>query len=182
MTANKENNGKKAAKNNNSGGGREPELDELKQEVIMDEHKISVEELFSRLKTNSDSGLTFSQAKAVLERDGPNALTPPKKTPEWVKFCKQLFGGFALLLWIGAVLCFLAYSIQASTLEEPSPDNVSAFEKARFLFLKSKFSPPLFHSCTSASSSPASSSSPAASATTRRRNRPPSWKGKQSIE
>lgn len=131
MTANKENNGKKAAaaKNNNSGGGREPELDELKQEVIMDEHKISVEELFSRLKTNSDSGLTFSQAKAVLERDGPNALTPPKKTPEWVKFCKQLFGGFALLLWIGAVLCFLAYSIQASTLEEPSPDNVSASKK-----------------------------------------------------
>lgn len=91
----------------------------------MDEHKISVEELFLRLKTNSDTGLTFSHAKAVLERDGPNSLTPPKKTPEWVKFCKQLFGGFALLLWIGAVLCFLAYSIQATTFEDPSPDNVS---------------------------------------------------------
>lgn len=112
-------------KNGSKKQGDKEQLDELKQEVIMDEHKISVEELFSRLKTNSDSGLTFSQAKAVLERDGPNALTPPKKTPEWVKFCKQLFGGFALLLWIGAILCFIAYSIQASTLEEPSPDNVS---------------------------------------------------------
>ena len=100
-------------------------IEELKQEVLMDEHKINVEELFSRLRTNPDSGLTFSQARAVLERDGPNSLTPPKKTPEWVKFCKQLFGGFALLLWIGAVLCFLAYSIQATTLEESSPDNVS---------------------------------------------------------
>ena len=29
-----------------------------------------------------------------------------------VKFCKNLFGGFALLLWLGAILCFLAYSIQ----------------------------------------------------------------------
>ena len=100
-------------------------IEDLKQEVIMDEHKINEEELFQRLKTNPDTGLTFSQAKAVLERDGPNSLTPPKKTPEWIKFCKQLFGGFALLLWIGAVLCFLAYSIQASTFEEPSPDNVS---------------------------------------------------------
>ena len=29
-----------------------------------------------------------------------------------VKFCKNLFGGFALLLWLGAILCFLAYGIQ----------------------------------------------------------------------
>lgn len=103
---------------------KETELEDLKQEVIMDEHKISVEELFMRLKTNSDTGLANAQAKFVLERDGPNSLTPPKKTPEWVKFCKQLFGGFALLLWIGAVLCFLAYSIQATTFDEPAPDNV----------------------------------------------------------
>jgi sodium/potassium-transporting ATPase subunit alpha len=46
------------------------------------------------------------------ERDGPNALTPPPKTPEWIKFMTCLFGGFALLLWLGAVLCFVAYSIQ----------------------------------------------------------------------
>lgn len=59
-----------------------------------------------------------------MERDGPNALTPPKQTPEWVKFCKNLFGGFALLLWIGAILCFLAYGIQASTVEEPADDNL----------------------------------------------------------
>lgn len=100
------------------------DIEDLKQEVIMDEHKITVEELISRLKTNPDNGLTNAQAKVVLERDGPNSLTPPQKTPEWVKFCKQLFGGFALLLWIGAVLCFLAYSIQATTFDEPSPDNV----------------------------------------------------------
>jgi len=41
-----------------------------------------------------------------------------------VKFCKNLFGGFAMLLWIGAILCFVAYSIQASTSEEPADDNL----------------------------------------------------------
>ena len=103
---------------------QEKNIEELKKEVIMDEHKIIIEELVLRMKTNAESGLTNAQAKAVLERDGPNALTPPKKTPEWVKFCKQLFGGFALLLWIGAVLCFFAYSIQHTSTEDAPPDNV----------------------------------------------------------
>ena len=60
----------------------------------------------------------------MQERDGPNRLTPPPQTPEWVKFCQNLFGGFALLLWLGAILCFLAYGIQASTFEEPPDDNL----------------------------------------------------------
>ena len=55
-------------------------------------------------------------------------MTPPKTTPEWIKFCKTLFGGFSLLLWIGAILCFIAYSIQASTYEDPPGDNVSIQE------------------------------------------------------
>ena len=33
-------------------------------------------------------------------------------------------GGFAILLWIGAILCFVAYSIQAATFEEPPNDNL----------------------------------------------------------
>ena len=53
-----------------------------------------------------------------------NALTPPPTTPEWVKFCQNLFGGFAMLLWLGAILCFIAYSIQATTFEEPPDDNL----------------------------------------------------------
>lgn len=54
-------------------------------------------------------------------------MSPPKQTPEWVKFCKNLFGGFALLLWIGAFLCFIAYTVDAVTMEYPSKDNVSHF-------------------------------------------------------
>lgn len=70
-------------------------------------------------------GLTNAKAAEYLARDGPNALTPPPTTPEWVKFCRQLFGGFSILLWIGAILCFLAYAIQAATEDEPAGDNVS---------------------------------------------------------
>uniref|UniRef100_A0A8C7XY71 Sodium/potassium-transporting ATPase subunit alpha n=1 Tax=Oryzias sinensis TaxID=183150 RepID=A0A8C7XY71_9TELE len=70
-------------------------------------------------------GLTNALAAEYLARDGPNALTPPPTTPEWVKFCRQLFGGFSILLWIGAILCFLAYAIQAATEDEPAGDNVS---------------------------------------------------------
>ncbi|UYV72412.1 ATP1A1 [Cordylochernes scorpioides] len=110
--------GKKVAKKGKK------DLEDLKKEVTMDEHQIPIEELYHRLGTNATTGLTSQQAAQILERDGPNALTPPKQTPEWVKFCKNLFGGFALLLWIGAVLCFVAYSIQASTYEDAPDDNL----------------------------------------------------------
>lgn len=69
-------------------------------------------------------GLTSSKADEVLKRDGPNALSPPKTTPEWIKFCKNLFGGFALLLWVGAFLCYVAYSVDYFTMEYPSKDNL----------------------------------------------------------
>merc|ERR1711963_862027 len=39
-------------------------------------------------------------------------------------FLQALFGGFSILLWLGAVLCFIAYSIQATTMEQPPDDNL----------------------------------------------------------
>jgi len=99
-------------------------LDDLKKELEVDVHKISAEEVFRRFGVNRQTGLTSAQAKAGLEKHGPNALTPPPTTPEWVKFLQALFGGFAMLLWLGAVLCFIAYSIQATTMEQPPDDNL----------------------------------------------------------
>ncbi|PAA90533.1 hypothetical protein BOX15_Mlig021528g1 [Macrostomum lignano] len=99
-------------------------LDDLKQELDMDEHRIDIQELYSRLETNPTSGLTVEDAAQRLAKYGRNELTPPKTTPEWVKFCKTLFGGFSLLLWIGAVLCFFAYSIQTGAYENPPGDNL----------------------------------------------------------
>ena len=45
---------------------------------------------------------------------GPNMLTPPKQTPALIKFIKELTGFFSLLLWGGAILCFIGYSIDKS--------------------------------------------------------------------
>ncbi|XP_072524691.1 sodium/potassium-transporting ATPase subunit alpha-2 [Salminus brasiliensis] len=111
-----QNNGKKKKKNK--------DLDELKKEVSLDDHKLSLEELSVRYGVDLHKGLTIKRAAEILARDGPNALTPPPTTPEWVKFCKQLFGGFSILLWIGALLCFFAYGIQVATEDEPANDNL----------------------------------------------------------
>uniref|UniRef100_A0A3Q2Q9I2 Sodium/potassium-transporting ATPase subunit alpha n=1 Tax=Fundulus heteroclitus TaxID=8078 RepID=A0A3Q2Q9I2_FUNHE len=103
---------------------KERDLDELKKEVALDDHKITLDELGKRYGVDLTRGLTNARAAEILARDGPNALTPPPTTPEWIKFCRQLFGGFSILLWIGAVLCFLAYSIQAGLEDEPANDNL----------------------------------------------------------
>jgi len=100
------------------------DLNELKQELDVDIHKVSLDELCKRFSTNIENGLTPEQARINLEKYGLNALTPPPTTPEWVKFCKNLFSGFAMLLWVGAVLCFVAYAIQATNFEEPPDDNL----------------------------------------------------------
>ncbi|XP_041373035.1 sodium/potassium-transporting ATPase subunit alpha-3-like [Gigantopelta aegis] len=115
--------GKKNKKKSKKQKGKE-DLDDLKQELEMDEHKLPIDELYARLGTDPEQGHSPERAKEILLRDGPNQLTPPKTTPEWVKFCKQLFGGFSLLLWIGAILCYIAYSIQMSAMEDAPGDNL----------------------------------------------------------
>ena len=100
-------------------GGRHQESEEnearlhvLKQELHMDEHKISINDLLKRYLVDHQwvlsNGLTSNQVAQRQKLYGENCLTPPKKIPEWKKFCKQLFGGFSLLLWFGALLCFVA--------------------------------------------------------------------------
>merc|ERR1712180_334012 len=112
---------------NTMGRGTAPKaknLESLKQELDVDVHKVSVDELCKRFGTNITVGLTDELVEAGIKEHGPNALTPPPTVPEWVKFCKCLFSGFACLLWLGAILCFVAYSIQASAYEEPPDDNL----------------------------------------------------------
>merc|ERR1712198_363374 len=99
-------------------------LNELKKELEIDVHKVDVDVLCKRFKTTVENGLTDELVEAGIKEHGPNALTPPPTTPEWVKFCKNMFSGFAMLLWVGAILCFVAYSIQASAFEEPPDDNL----------------------------------------------------------
>merc|ERR1712076_345691 len=73
------------------GGKKEKNLNELKQELEIDVHKVDVDVLCKRFNTNVEQGLTDSQAAKGLVEHGKNELTPPPTTPEWVKFCQGLF-------------------------------------------------------------------------------------------
>merc|ERR1739848_268109 len=108
----------------NMGKAKKKNMNELKQELELDDHKISIKAFLERHRTSDTAGITDADAKERLERDGYNELTPPKTTPEWIKFLKQLFGGFATLLWIGAILCFFAYFIEANTNQNAMKDNL----------------------------------------------------------
>ena len=91
------------------GGKKEKNLNELKQELEIDVHKViclhrtcqhnflttfslkvDVDVLCKRFNTNIEQGLTDSQAAKGLVEHGKNELTPPPTTPEWVCHWKGL--------------------------------------------------------------------------------------------
>ncbi|XP_048471386.1 potassium-transporting ATPase alpha chain 2 [Rhincodon typus] len=93
-------------------------------DIEEEDHKLSIKELVKKYETNLVNGLTSARAAEILTRDGPNALTPPKQIPEIVKFLKQMIGGFSLLLWVGAILCWIAYAIQIGEGNHAAKDNL----------------------------------------------------------
>ncbi|XP_072390617.1 sodium/potassium-transporting ATPase subunit alpha-like [Diabrotica undecimpunctata] len=99
-------------------------LENFRKEVITDHHTIQLNDLCRKLQTDKENGLTPQQAAAVLQKTGPNQLTPSHKVPEYIKFIKTLTQGFSLLLWIGAGLCFTACLIRKVTTEETDTDNL----------------------------------------------------------
>lgn len=113
--------------NQGSRRSKEEKREALKKESDVTEHKRSIEEVCQEYQTDPVKGLSSDKAKEILDRDGPNALTPPKKTSEWIKFARNLFGGFAMLLWIGAGLCFIAYGVERAATSDASQDNVVYF-------------------------------------------------------
>lgn len=99
--------GKKAA------GG--PDQAALRENAQYDEHQLSVEELEKKYGTNVKEGLSDDKAKELLEKNGPNKLSPPPATPWYVKLFMEVFGGkFNILLWFGGILCFIAFAIDGS--------------------------------------------------------------------
>ncbi|TMS10925.1 Potassium-transporting ATPase alpha chain 1 [Larimichthys crocea] len=91
---------------------KKEKLEGMKKEMDIDDHEITIEELEMRYTTSVTKGLTTTFARQVLERDGPNELKPPKGTPEYVKFARQLAGGLQCLMWVAAVICFIAFGIE----------------------------------------------------------------------
>lgn len=99
-------------------------MESLKKELEIDDHTLSPEELEQKYGVNIEKGLSSERVQELLARDGPNKLTPPKGTPEIVKFAKLMIGGFSIVFWIGSVLCFIAFGLQYAQDPTTSKDNL----------------------------------------------------------
>ena len=85
--------------------------DQLASDVELTEHTWEIPRIAEFYKTSTEVGLTPEQV--ILNRNewGENKLTPPKKTPLWLKFLEQFTNFFSMLLLGGSVLCFIGFSI-----------------------------------------------------------------------
>ncbi|CAD8101580.1 unnamed protein product [Paramecium primaurelia] len=83
----------------------------------MDEHRIPLEELEQRFQTSSKDGLNKDFANQRLLEVGKNELTQKEKVPWYIKLIHELTSMFSMLLWVGSILCFIAYGLSP---EDPS--------------------------------------------------------------
>ncbi|WIA28646.1 hypothetical protein OEZ86_011182 [Tetradesmus obliquus] len=86
----------------------------------VDDHMVSPEEVAERYNVTIDweniggsKGLTSQQVKDLQAKHGLNQLTPPKTTPEIIKFLKQFTNPLMALLLVAGALTFMAYGIQS---------------------------------------------------------------------
>lgn len=96
-----------------------PNLEELRAEINLDEHRLPLHNLLGQLQTDPDLGLTPEQAHEILLREGPNLLTITKATSGCGRFLRHIFGGVCLLLWLLSFLCFLAFLLNLRFLGPP---------------------------------------------------------------
>ncbi|XP_018416834.1 PREDICTED: potassium-transporting ATPase alpha chain 2-like [Nanorana parkeri] len=99
-------------------------VENLKQELEITDHTLSVEELEKKYLVDIKQGHSTATAEEILARDGPNKLSPPKGTPEIVKFLMLMAGGFSIVFWIASAMCFLAYGLQAAQDPTVAKDNL----------------------------------------------------------
>ena len=85
-------------------------LDALRQDIDTDVHIKSAAELLESLQVDSERGLSTIVARNRLRDQGPNALTPPKKTLEIQKIFHRFCGGFSSLIWV-AIFDFSYYEL-----------------------------------------------------------------------
>lgn len=80
----------------------------------MDEHRIPLEELCHRFGTSIENGLTTEAAIKRNLEEGDNKLPEKKKTPGWIRFLKEITNWFAIMLWVGSILCIVIYIVEPS--------------------------------------------------------------------
>lgn len=103
---------------------------------MQEDHLFSVDECLRKHQTNQTLGLTTGEVAERQAKYGKNELTPPKTIPKWRLYVNQLTGFFAILLWIAAFLCIIAYAVDSSQ----SDNIVLAFVLVLVILLTGTFS------------------------------------------
>jgi len=82
----------------------------------LDWHKLDIADVFQRLNVSPKTGLDKDQHKRRVAQYGLNKMSPPPRNlvKKWLFY---VFGGFGSILFLGAVLCFIAWR----PLGEPNP-------------------------------------------------------------
>jgi sodium/potassium-transporting ATPase subunit alpha len=90
-----------------------------KYAVKINEHTLTVEQLCDLYKTQFDKenpeqsfGLSSQEAKERLMQNGPNMLTPPKETPEIIKFLRQFKSPFVIIPVVAGIIAIVVYAVK----------------------------------------------------------------------
>ena len=100
------------------------DLDDVRNELDLDAHQVDVRVLCERYNTSASKGLTSEAADLARKKYGHNKLKDSQRTLELSHLAHNLFGGFALILWLGSAICLAAYALRASSIENPPNDNL----------------------------------------------------------
>ncbi|TKR61221.1 hypothetical protein L596_028362 [Steinernema carpocapsae] len=98
-------------------------LEDLKKDIDIVEHKIPIQELYEKLGTDPDKGLTESKAAKLLLH-GCNGLTPKKEKSKIVFFFINCFTGLNNLLWFGSAAALIGWAIEMKTHEDYTNDHL----------------------------------------------------------
>ncbi|KAF8774486.1 Sodium/potassium-transporting ATPase subunit like protein [Argiope bruennichi] len=77
---------------------------------IKNDHYVPLPALVEKLGTDLEKGLNSTQARAVLEKDGPNVISI--RRGRTFRGMRRMFGPFTVMLLFGGMLAFAAYGLQ----------------------------------------------------------------------
>ncbi|CAK9303686.1 unnamed protein product [Gordionus sp. m RMFG-2023] len=98
------------------------DLELLKKDFEIDEHRLNLEDFYMKLGTDPKKGFSQTRALEMLAKNGPNNILATKDysvikgVPNCVKFLqtsmKNTLNGYGIILWMTTILCFLVYGLQ----------------------------------------------------------------------
>ena len=91
------------------------------REVVTDVHRLPMDALQRQLGTDFRLGLDAEEVRKRQAQFGLNVLTPPPSPSMVLLLLRELVTGFGPILWVAALLCFLAWRPFGSP---PDPTNL----------------------------------------------------------